>query len=245
MTEITKEQEKICQFYIVLGNHDKTFQNDEEHRFFQLKGNEDTNLIQYALAEEWKKKKKEHIKVANEIIFLVPDISFKDEVKELMDKLNCRGKFRVLKPIKKEIKEEPKKEPIIETKPKEEPKEEKIVPPVVLEEKKELPTEPLPIKEEPDNTSDITPIKSDYKESNIYHKEIKEDNIYHKEVEFPNINNKKKKKEKEEDKDVSNYMWGNLDKKELTSKKIDLPIIVFIISALFLIGAVVLIFVLK
>ena len=46
--------------------------------------------------------------------------------------------------------------------------------------------------------------------------------------------------------DVASYMWGDEeDSKLLTKKRIDLPVIVFVISALLFIGAIVLLFVLK
>ena len=231
-----KEETPICQFYIVLGRHDRTFQNDEKNRYFPLSGNEDINLIQYALGEEWKKKKKEHIKVASEIIFLIPDLSYKDLVKELMDKLNCRGKFQVLRPLKKE--------PVIQEEVKKEPK------PNIVEEKEEQTKEP-----EKTSTSPLMSMKAQIEKegNNEIKKEEKkinlpkEDNIFH--GDFPkkpsNITNIKK----EDEKDIKDYMWGDAKNSKLTKKKkekkIDLPIIIFVVSALFLIGAVILLWILK
>ena len=224
MNEQNKEP-IICQFYIVLGHHNRVFQNDEKSRYFKVTGNEDVNLIQYALAEEWKKKKKEHIKVANEIIFLIPDLSYQDLVKELMDKLNCRGKFQVLKPIRKDA-VIPKKEQVENEKEK-------------LEEKmqEEPIKKPLP-PEKPQIEENI--------QAEIEKTIPKKDNIFHGDFPKKEIPNQKKETET---KDMKDYMWGDEENNKLLSRKkehkLDISVLIFIISALFLIGAVIILLILK
>ena len=241
---LTNEKPTICQFYIVLGHHDRNFQNDDENRYFPLSGNEDIDLIQYALSEEWKKKKKEHIKVANEIIFLIPDLSYKDLVKELMDKLNCRGKFQIIRP--KKIEEPVKKEPIKEevSNIKEEQIEKEIEKNVEQPKKEKSTSSPLmSMKEQIEKEDNNEP------EPEITIKEpqhIKEDNIYRGEIPRKPIPNIKPLTDTTE---IKNYMWSDEENTKLTSnkkeRKIDLPVIIFIIATLLLIGAIVVLVILK
>lgn len=226
-----KEPPKKCQFYIVLGPHDRIFQSTDEKKFFPLNGNEDVNLIQYALSEEWKKKKKENIIVASEIIFLIPSLEYKESAADLMQKLNCRGKCQVIRPLKKEIlkkeeiKEEPKKENI-EEETKENKKEEISI---------QTPTEEVeekPKEKEPTQEFKIR------KEKTI----VNQDNVFHKETESNEISKN----------EIADFMWGDAKKSKLekskaskSDKKIDLPVIIFILAAILLIGAVILLFILK
>ena len=228
----------ICQFYIVLGNHDREFKNNKRNKFFPIRGNEDIKLIQYAVSAEYKKKKKEGYAVAGEIIFLIPDVKYKDLAFKLMEILNFKGRVKIVPPLKKEeppVKEETKPNPI---------KEEVI--------KKEEP----PVKEEPKQEIKVTP-----KEEPLP-KEKKEENNK-KEIKAP-----KKEEKKLEETDITTYMWGNepLESKQLKKasrkkkkepkkitfekpkkpkKKIDVPVIIFILSALLLIGSIILLFIWK
>ena len=228
----------ICQFYIVLGNHDREFKNNKRNKFFPIRGNEDIKLIQYAVSAEYKKKKKEGYAVAGEIIFLIPDVKYKDLAFKLMEILNFKGRVKIVPPLKKEeppVKEEPKPKPI---------KEEVIKKEEVIEKEEAKPEIKEPPKEEP--------LPKEKKEE----KKKKE------------IIPKKKEEKKLEDTDITTYMWGNTspelksekkasrkkkkEPKKITfenptkpKKKIDVPVIIFILSALLLIGSIILLFIWK
>ena len=229
-------KKKVCQFYIVLGHYDQTFQNNDENRYFIVSGNEDIHLIQYALSEEWKKKKKENIGVASEIIFLIPDLSYEDMAKDLMDKLNCRGKFQVVKPIVKEEIDVKKEKNMLE-----DSKEESNVQNLSREEFRRR----LEQEEEEESISEV-------KEEKIVNEEIdkddvedvkkKDDHVFY--GDFP----KKKVDLKDSSSSVADYMWGEEKSKNLMlnkKRKLDLPVIIFIISLVVLIVAGILLFVLK
>ena len=224
-------QKKVCQFYIVLGHYDQAFQNNDENRYFMVSGNEDVQLIQYALSEEWKKKKRENIGVASEIIFLIPDLSYEDMAKNLMDRLNCRGKFQVVKPIVKEEidvkkEEDTLEEPIVQNLSREEFRRR-------LEQEEEVPISEVKeekIVEEDSIKEDAEDIKK------------KDDHVFY--GDFP----KKKIDLKDGNSSVADYMWGEEKSKNLMlnkKRKLDLPVIIFIISLVVLIIAGVLLFVLK
>ncbi len=230
------DKKKVCQFYIVLGHYNQTFQNSDENRYFMVSGNEDVHLIQYALSEEWKKKKRENIGVASEIIFLIPDLSYEDMAKDLMDKLNCRGKFQVVKPIVKEEIDVKKEEDTLE-----EPKEELNVQNLSREEfRKRLEQE------------DEVPI-SEVKEEKIVEEETdtdEEDDVKKKDehVFYGDFPKKKVDFKDSSSSSVADYMWGEEKSKNLMlnkKRKLDLPVIIFIISLVVLVVAGILLFVLK
>ena len=103
---VDKEKSKvmeypICQFYIVLGKHEREFKNTKKNKYFFVTGNEDLKLIQYAVNSEYKKKKKEGYAVAGEIIFLIPTIDDRSSALELMEQLNFKGRVKIVPPLKK------------------------------------------------------------------------------------------------------------------------------------------------
>ena len=72
----------------------------------------------------------------------------------------------------------------------------------------------------------------------------KEDNIFH--GDFPKT---KQRSLKENNEDIADFMWGNETSKSLIKakkeRKIDAPVIIFILSALILMGAIILLLILK
>ena len=234
-----------CQFYVVLGKHDREFHSDEKSRYFMVSGNEDIHLIGYAFGEEWKKKRRDHIKVASEVIFLIPSEEYRDLAQNLMDQLNFRGEIQLVPSLHKdnhsttpeiksddleiqELKEESEVDslPEIHENTRDESQSQKLDDSLEFY----VPREKFDVvKKAEENHDDIS--------SN-------QDHVYHGDFVRPVV---------DEADDVSSYMWGN-DKKKSSGKKlvrkkstgfIDLPVIIFILSALLLIGAIVLLFVLK
>lgn len=248
----------ICQFNIVLGEHGRSFRSTKKNKYFVVGGNEDLKLVQYAVNSEYKKKKKEGYAVAGEIIFLIPDDSYRDLAMDMMDKLNFRGSVQVVPPIKTEVPhvdskvEEVKREEEVET-PQEEHTE--SVSDVKEEEKNE---QTIIEKEDTFEVKKVSSVKQATAiedSSALKEKEKKQtsDMVFHGDFEVPHhttISTKKNEKNKgvEKDEDVSSYMWGDSTSVQLVSKKksrIDLPVIIFIVSFIFLVGAVILLFVLK
>ena len=248
----------ICQFNIVLGEHGRSFRSTKKNKYFVVGGNEDLKLVQYAVNSEYKKKKKEGYAVAGEIIFLIPDDSYRDLAMDMMDKLNFRGSVQVVPPIKTEVPhvdskvEEVKREEEVET-----PQEEHIesVSDVKEEEKNE---QTIIEKEDTFEVKKVSSVKqaTAIEDSSVLKEEEKKqasDMVFHGDFEVPHhttISTKKKEisKKSEKDEDVSSYMWGDSTSEQLVSKKksrIDLPVIIFIVSFIFLVGAVILLFVLK
>ena len=227
-----ESHQKVCQFYIVLGHYDQVFQNNDENRYFMVSGNEDVNLIQYALSEEWKKKRKENIEVASEIIFLIPDLSYEEMAKEWMDKLNCRGKFQVVKPIIKESKEDIKKEEDVQDSTdvqnlsREEYRKE-------LEQQVEV---SLEVKEE----KIVDNIVQESEEEEV---KKKDEHVFYgdfpkKRMELKNVGSSS----------AVDYMWGEEKSKNLMlnkKRKLDVPVIIFIVSFVVLVIAGILLFILK
>ncbi len=225
----------ICQFYIVLGKHNREFKNTKKKKFFPIRGNEDIELIQYAVNAEYKKKKKEGYAVAGEIIFLIPDIKYQEVANILMDKLNFKGSIQI---VPSEIKKEVKKE---EDKPKEEKTKARII-----DTPKEIVSSQEKEKQEDKKETDITETKKELENKTEINKTIGKKVLV-------------KPKQEEKEQDASSYMWGDslpkekrkskvkpiASKEKSQKKKIDLPIIIFLLSALLLIGSVILLFILK
>lgn len=247
----------ICQFNIVLGEHDRTFRSTKKNKYFVVGGNEDLKLVQYAVNSEYKKKKKEGYAVAGEIIFLIPDDSYRDLAMDMMDKLNFKGSVQVVPPIKTEVPhvdskvEEVKREEEVETSQEEhiesvsDVKEEEKNEQTIIEKEDTFEVKKVSSVKQATAIEDSSALKEEKKQTS--------DMVFHGDFEVPHhttISTKKKEKNKrvEKDEDVSSYMWGDSTSKQLVSKKksrIDLPIVIFIVSFIFLVGAVILLFVLK
>ena len=236
----------ICQFNIVLGEHERIFRSTKKNKYFIVSGNEDLKLVQYAVNSEYKKKKKEGYAVAGEIKFLIPDESYREAAIDLMDRLNFNGSVEVVNSSKKE-----------EVIPKVElpSKDESLNVDTVSDEKDDV--------IESDNVNDVPELISNNDDEKVITKEhsivadkdsVKVvDRVFHGDFEMPRHiveNGKKpiKESKKDSEEDISSYMWGDSKKSQIMSDKkhkIDLPVIIFIISFLLLVGAIVLLFVLK
>ncbi len=237
----------ICQFYIVLGKHDQQFKNSKKNKYFPISGDEDIKLIQYAVNMEYKKKVKEGYAVASEIVFLIPSIDYYDAAKLLMDKLNYNGTIRVVPSRKKEV-----EKPILVEK-------ENINDNVVKKsdgirtlEQNTLPLEQVnePVKVADDNfdiqkeapeyhyqsSFDISQIDFDNQDGD--HIKVDDSSTYSQDsIDYEKM-----------DSDLGNSSSKKLIKVKTTNKStafVDLPVIIFILSALFLIGSIILLFVLK
>ncbi len=238
--EVQKPNRK-CQFYIVLGTHDREFKNSKYYQYFpvgECKGDKESiAFILKGLGRAFEKKKSIKQQVEDHLIFLIPEASYFDQARDLMKKLDPSGRIQIVPPL---IKKEPpiktielpkeEKSEIIEEKVIEVPKEEKII-----EEKKiEIPTEPKKTEEK------------------IIQEPIPEVKVYKKNIpELP---------KNETTEDVKDFMWGDSKKQKLEKKKkkkdpqlkepkpkkhIDLPVIIFILASILLVTSVILLFVLK
>ena len=241
----------ICQFNIVLGEHEKIFRSTKKNKYFLVSGNEDLKLVQYAVNSEYKKKKKEGYAVAGEIKFLIPDESYREAAIDLMDRLNFNGSVEVVNSSKKEE---------VISKVELASKEDSLAVDTTSVEKEEA-VESINIESDMVNGASELPSSNDNKKVVSKEHSIADDKdsvkavdrVFHGDFEIPHhiVENSRKpikdnKSDKEED--ISSYMWGDSKKSQIISdkkRKIDLPVIIFIISFLLLVGAIVLLFVLK
>ena len=238
--EVQKEKKK-CQFYIVLGSHDREFKNSKYYQYFpvgECKGDKESiAFILKGLGRAFEKKKNLKQPVEDHLIFLIPDASYFDQARGLMKKLDPSGRIQIVPPLKK------KETKIVKTEIKEEES---------VSVKKEVP----PIKKEENTTSVVKPeIKEEKQEPVKVVKQPAVDNIYHGEISKKETANTPKKEE-----NVMDYMWGDTKNKKLENKtkkkekisspkkekkKIDIPVIIFILSAILLVTSIILLFVLK
>ena len=79
--------DKVCQFYIILGNKEYQGKNDG-NVYINATGVRDINLIKDAIFKYYHKKSKENIKVSNRIIFLIPDSSLDAQCQMIIDQLH-------------------------------------------------------------------------------------------------------------------------------------------------------------
>lgn len=238
--EVQKTNKK-CQFYIVLGTHDRQFKNSAKYQYFPVgdcKGDKESiAFILKGLGRAFEKKKSIKQPVEDHLIFLIPDASYFDQARDLMKKLDPSGRIQIVPPL---IKKEPpikktelpkeEKQEVVEESIIEVPKEEKIIEEKIIE----IPKEPEK-KEEKKIPEPIPEVK-------VYKKTI---------TESP---------KKEPVEDIQDFMWGDSKKQKLEKKKkkkdikanepkpkkhIDLPVIIFILASILLITSVILLFVLK
>lgn len=236
MNENKMKEFPICQFYIAIGVPTKELKNDKKNKYFPVSGKEDTKLIQYAIMEEYKKKRKEGYAVASEIICLVTNENDKKEANELLDKLKFKGKIVVIPPKKEELPKEPI-ERLIETK--EEEKETKKE-----EEKEKIKEEPINREELFNNIRKREKTTTEPNEEPM--KKIIKDNVFHGDN---NNSLKKSSKPKTQEEEAARFMgWDEdlLKPKKLNKKrKLDLPVIIFILSFIVLAVAIILLLILK
>ena len=85
--------DKVCQFYIILGNKDYQVKNDG-NVYINATGVRDINLIKDAIFKYYHKKSKENIKVSSRIIFLIPDSSLDAQCQMIIDQLHLIGEIQ-------------------------------------------------------------------------------------------------------------------------------------------------------
>lgn len=84
----------ICQFYVILG--DKKFvPKDDFNVYINATSVEDIRLIWKAIEVSYQKKSKEGKQVGREIIFLISDVLYEARAKEIIDKLHINGKIQL------------------------------------------------------------------------------------------------------------------------------------------------------
>ncbi len=244
--------DKLCQFYIILGNKNFTGKNDG-NVYINATGAQDVKLINKAIFNAFHKKRDEGILVANHIIFLIPNDEYKEQSLKIMDELNLDGKIEYL---------EEKKETLI-------PKIKEIPPQEVREEEKkeenigrentslDLDFNKETIQKELSLSTEDTLSKSKTIEEEVplKYSPPKQDNIYRGEIDNSLIR-KESKKEVMSDRDSATYMGYNptlINNNVKTLVRtpnqgrrafITLPVIIFILSALLLVASIVILFVL-
>ena len=249
---------KVCQFYIVLGDREYKGQNDG-NVYINATGVIDVNLIRDAVFKHYHRKSKESIQVSDHIIFLVPDHSFDEQCRMIIEKLNLVGEIQYF----------PKKEEAVlpdellsslstsnNTTDKSDLLEEKPSPELKLVENTE---KDFAVKIE-EEKADVDEFKNSDKDvSSINESRVVKDNVYRGDVDRPILKkngNRVGVQEEEYAKDAANYMGYNptlinrnvksLVKSSRSRKNafISLPVIVFILSAILLVSSVVILFVL-
>lgn len=87
--------DKVCQFYVILGNKDYQGKNDG-NVYINATGVGDINLIKDAIFKYYHKKSKENVKVSSRIIFLIPDSSLDAQCQMIIDQLHLVGEIQYL-----------------------------------------------------------------------------------------------------------------------------------------------------
>ncbi len=225
----------VCQFYIVLGEHDRVFKSDIKNRYFYVaKSTLDPSLILRGLSSAYDKIKMspQRIVVAKNLICLIPNRDYLLEAGELMKKLDPHGKIQIVPSIKKEV----------------------VVPKTVA------PAENTNLS---DNVAMAVPEIKETKEINTNESDsIKEkpkysyqpgNNVYHGDFDTSGSGSSRSNGDGDNSLDAATYMWGKTDNKKFVKVKkpnkssafINFPVIVFIISFILLVASVILLFVLK
>ena len=250
--------DKVCQFYIILGNKDYQVKNDG-NVYINATGVRDINLIKDAIFKYYHKKSKENIKVSNRIIFLLPDSSLDAQCQMIIDQLHLVGEIQYFsKMVEKTVSLESNvlnsstvsssKEKVEDVTSSVVGKNESVsnmvdsvdsVPQNTLEEVREKIEESSLEKEENDKYSSA-PLK---------------DNIYRGDVDNSILNKKKDEQNNEMyEKDSATYMGYNptlinnnvrsIVGNHRKSAFISLPVIIFILSAVLFVASIVVLFVL-
>ena len=245
--QIRSNQNRKCQFYVVIGKHDRQFTNSKYQQYFTAVP--DINLIRKGFDGAFKKKKMDRIPIEEHLIFLIPDADYFNDARELMDKLDRGGKIQIVPPLKKkELK------PVIVSKKENEIRQEsdlQVKKPIEKEEIVGVQNEQVKVEAVVEEKPKEEVVKEPEKPKYSYNPA---NNIYH--GDFNTNRGEGTTTNSEGDSlDVASYMWGKEDintkklvRKSSTPKSaafIDLPVIVFVLSALLLVGSIVLLFVLK
>lgn len=127
----------ICKFYIILGN-ENNIEKKEDNVYINATNITDIKELSKIIIDKYKEKAKEGIKVASEIIFLIPNEKYRTKTEQIIKELKVNGKVEIIEVLKKEsLKEEIKEEiPVEKEEVVETPKEEEKTNEVKVEEQK-------------------------------------------------------------------------------------------------------------
>lgn len=250
--------DKVCQFYIILGNKEYQGKNDG-NVYINATGVRDINLIKDAIFKYYHKKSKENIKVSNRIIFLIPDSSLDAQCQMIIDQLHLIGEIQYLsRPQEKIVSLDNDSSHLSENSS----SKEALKPIDDLRQESNPQTQDIPIEQETKNT--LEEVRQEIQENaskeekNTYLSSLPKDNIYRGDIENSLLNKKENHQNRLNDemseKDSATYMGYNptlinnnvrsIVGNHKKSAFVSLPVIVFILSAILLIASIVILFVL-
>ena len=252
--------DKVCQFYVILGNKDYQGKNDG-NVYINATGVGDINLIKDAIFKYYHKKSKENVKVSSRIIFLIPDSSLDAQCQMIIDQLHLVGEIQYLpKRVEKVV---PLESNVLNSSTVSSSKEK------VEDATSSIPGENWTVSHMVDSVNSIPQntleeVRQELEENSL-EKEDKDkyssvplkDNIYRGDVDNSILNKKKDNQNGVSEmyaKDSATYMGYNptlinnnvqsIVGNHRKSAFISLPVIVFILSAVLLIASIVILFVL-
>lgn len=251
--------DKVCQFYIILGNKEYQGKNDG-NVYINATGVRDINLIKDAIFKYYHKKSKENIKVSNRIIFLIPDSSLDAQCQMIIDQLHLVGEIQYLsRPQEKIVSLGNDSYHLSENSS----SKEALKPIDDLRQESNPQAQDIPIEQETKNTleevrQEIQENSSKEEEKSTYLSSLPKDNIYRGDIENSLLNKKENHQnrlnEEMSEKDSATYMGYNptlinnnvrsIVGNHKKSAFVSLPVIVFILSAILLIASTVILFVL-
>lgn len=250
--------DKVCQFYVILGNKDYQGKNDG-NVYINATGVRDINLIKDAIFKYYHKKSKENIKVSNRIIFLIPDSSLDAQCQMIIDQLHLVGEIQYFsKMVEKAV---PFESNVLNSSTVSSSKEKvEDVTSSVMEKNESVSNMVDSVDSVPQNTLEevrekIEENSLEKEEKDKYSSDPLKDNIYRGDVDNSILNKKKDEQNNEMyAKDSATYMGYNptlinnnvhsIVGNHRKSAFISLPVIVFILSAVLLIASIVILFVL-
>lgn len=250
--------DKVCQFYIILGNKEYQGKNDG-NVYINATGVRDINLIKDAIFKYYHKKSKENIKVSNRIIFLLPDSSLDAQCQMIIDQLHLVGEIQYLsRPQEKIVSLDNDGSHLSEKSS----SKEALKPIDDLRQESNPQAQDIPIEQETKNT--LEEVRQEIQENSSKEEEntalssLPKDNIYRGDIENSLLNKKENHQnrlnEEMSEKDSATYMGYNptlinnnvrsIVGNHKKSAFVSLPVIVFILSAILLIASIVILFVL-
>ena len=250
--------DKVCQFYVILGNKDYQGKNDG-NVYINATGVRDINLIKDAIFKYYHKKSKENIKVSNRIIFLIPDSSLDAQCQMIIDQLHLVGEIQYFsKMVEKTV---PLESNVLNSSTVSSSKEKvEDVTSSVVGKNESVSNMVDSVDSVPQNTLEevrekIEENSLEKEEKDKYSSALLKDNIYRGDVDNSILNKKKDEQNNEMyAKDSATYMGYNptlinnnvqsIVGNHRKSAFISLPVIVFILSAVLLIASIVILFVL-
>lgn len=250
--------DKVCQFYIILGNKEYQGKNDG-NVYINATGVRDINLIKDAIFKYYHKKSKENIKVSNRIIFLIPDSSLDAQCQMIIDQLHLVGEIQYLsRPQEKIVSLDNDGSHLSEKSS----SKEALKPIDDLRQESNPQAQDIPIEKETKNT--LEEVRQEIQENSSKEEKstdlssLPKDNIYRGDIENSLLNKKENHQnrlnEEMREKDSATYMGYNptlinnnvrsIVGNHKKSAFVSLPVIVFILSAILLIASIVILFVL-